>query len=515
MSRIVEITELALRDAHQSLLATRMALDDMIPACEDIDNAGYWSVECWGGATFDSCIRFLNEDPWERLRTLRTLLPKSRLQMLLRGQNLLGYRHYEDGVVERFVEKAAANGIDVFRIFDALNDTRNLKTSIDAVRKTGKHAQGAISYTVSPLHTVEAFAEMAEQLQEMGCDSICIKDMAGLLKPQPAYDLVKAIKRRCGSETLVHVHTHATTGVTLVSLMKAIEAGCDIVDTAVGSLSLGPGHNPTESLIELLEGTGYETRLDKQRVLRVSNYFASIRPRYREFFSENTGVDTEIFKSQIPGGMISNMESQLKGQGAGDRLQEVLEEVPRVRKDAGYPPLVTPSSQIVGSQAVFNVLMGKYKVMTGEFADLMLGYYGSTLGAKDPAVLKMAEAHAKKPAITVRPADLLTPEWESLSTAAHALKGSNGSDEDVLTYAMFPQVAPKFFQSRDQGRKNLGRDPGKIASEKGSAEKSASEKEQGAKALCATGGGVALSAPVNYVITLNGKEHQVTVAPEK
>ena len=344
MSRIVEITELALRDAHQSLLATRMALDDMIPACEDIDNAGYWSVECWGGATFDSCIRFLNEDPWERLRTLRKLMPKSRLQMLLRGQNLLGYRHYEDGVVERFVEKSASNGIDVFRIFDALNDIRNLRTSVNAVKKTGKHAQGAISYTVSPLHTVEAFAAMAAELQDMGCDSICIKDMAGLLKPQPAYDLVKAIKQKCGNDMLVHLHTHATTGVTLVSLMKAIEAGCDIVDTAVGSLSLGPGHNPTESMVEMLEGTGYETRVNKECVRRVSAYFAQIRPRYREFFSENTGVDTEIFKSQIPGGMISNMESQLKGQGAGDRLQEVLEEVPRVRKDAGYPPLVTPSS---------------------------------------------------------------------------------------------------------------------------------------------------------------------------
>ncbi len=502
MSRVIEITELALRDAHQSLFATRMALDDMIPICEEIDNAGYWSVECWGGATFDSCIRFLNEDPWERLRTFRKLLPKSRLQMLLRGQNLLGYRHYEDGVVERFVEKSATNGMDVFRIFDALNDVRNLKTSIDAVKKTGKHAQGTICYTISPLHTVAAFAEMAQRLQEMGADSICIKDMAGLLKPQPAYDLVKGIKKKCGNNMLVHVHAHATTGVTLVSLMKAIEAGCDIVDTAISSLSLGPGHNPTESLVELLEGTGYETRLDMQRVARVSSYFATIRPRYREFLSEFTGVDTEIFKSQIPGGMISNMESQLKGQGAGDRLQEVLLEVPNVRKDAGYPPLVTPSSQIVGSQAVFNVLMGKYKVMTGEFADLMLVYYGSTIGPKDPEVLKQAEAHAKKPAITVRPADLLKPEWEQLSTAAKALEGNNGSDEDVLTYAMFPQVAPKFFKTRAEGRKNLGKNP--------SASKPAAESK-----AAAAGGGQALGTKVNYVITLNGKEHRVTVAPEK
>jgi methylmalonyl-CoA carboxyltransferase 5S subunit len=335
----------------------------------------------------------------------------------------------------------------------------------------------------------------------MHCDSICIKDMAGLLKPQPAYDLVKGIKEKCGQDMLVHVHTHATTGVTLVSLMKAIEAGCDIVDTAVSSLSLGPGHNPTESLVEMLEGTGYETRLNKDRVLRINQHFTAIRPRYREFFSEFTGVDTEIFKSQIPGGMISNMESQLKGQGASDRLQEVLLEVPSVRKDAGYPPLVTPSSQIVGSQAVFNVLMGRYKVLTGEFADLMLGYYGSTLGEKNLEVLKMAEAHAKKPPITVRPADLLKPEWEQLSTAAHALEGNNGSDEDVLTYAMFPQVAPKFFKTRHEGRKNLGKDPSRKLAE--------------AKTPAPAGAAHELSAKVNYVITLNGQEHRVTVAPGK
>ncbi len=503
MTRVIEITELALRDAHQSLLATRMALDDMVPACEDLDKAGYWSVECWGGATFDSCIRFLNEDPWERLRTFRKLMPNTRLQMLLRGQNLLGYRHYEDGVVERFVEKAAENGMDVFRVFDALNDVRNLETSIAAVKRTGKHAQGAICYTVSPLHTVQAFAEMAEQLKEMGCDSICIKDMAALLKPQPAYDLVKGIKQRCGQDTLVHVHTHATTGVTMVSLMKAIEAGCDIVDTAVSALSLGPGHNPTESLVEMLEGTGYETRVDLERVLRASDHFAKIRPRYREFFSENMGVDTAIFESQIPGGMISNMESQLKGQGASDRLQEVLEEVPRVRKDSGYPPLVTPTSQIVGSQAVFNVLTGKYKVLTGEFADLMLGYYGSTIGEKNPEVLQMAEAHAKKPAITSRPADLLTPEWETLGAKAKALEGSDSSDEDILTYALFPQVAPKFFKTRHEGRKNLGKDH---------TLPTAAEP----KAQAATAEGVkSLAATVNYVITLNGKEHRVTVAPER
>jgi methylmalonyl-CoA carboxyltransferase 5S subunit len=504
MPRTIEVTELALRDAHQSLLATRMAIEDMIPVCEDLDNAGYWSLECWGGATFDACIRFLNEDPWERLRTFRKLLPKSRLQMLLRGQNLLGYRHYEDGVVERFVEKAAAAGMDVFRIFDALNDLRNLRTSIAAVKKTGKHAQGTISYTTSPVHTIAAFVDMAQQLKELGCDSICVKDMAGLLKPQAAYDLVKGIKTRCGEDTLVHVHAHATTGVTLVSYMKAIEAGCDIVDTAVSSMSLGPGHNPTESLVEMLEGTGFNTRLDLQRILRVKEHFAKIKPRYREFLSEFNGVDTEIFKSQIPGGMISNMESQLRGQGASDRLQEVLAEVPRVRKDAGYPPLVTPSSQIVGTQAVFNVLMGRYKVLTGEFADLMLGYYGSTLGDKNPEVVKLAEAHAKKTTIDIRPADLLKPEWDTLRSEALAIDGCDGSDEDALTYAMFPQVAPKFFKTRSQGPRNLGKEPGKVTSE---------ATPPKAKEPAATVDYSLSGATVKYVITLNGQEHKVTVAP--
>jgi methylmalonyl-CoA carboxyltransferase 5S subunit len=500
MSRVIEITELALRDAHQSLLATRMALDDMIPACEDIDKAGYWSVECWGGATYDACIRFLNEDPWERLRTFRKLMPNSRLQMLLRGQNLLGYRHYEDSVVNRFVEKSAANGMDVFRVFDALNDVRNLQTSIAAVKRTGKHAQGTISYTVSPLHTVEAFAEMAQKLQEMGCDSVCIKDMAALMKPQPAYDLVAGIKKRCGKDFLVHVHTHSTTGVTMVTLMKAIEAGADIVDTSVSSLSLGPGHNPTESMVEMLEGTGFETRVDLDRVKKISQHFAKVRPRYSEFSAKNTSVNTAIFKSQIPGGMISNMESQLKGQGASDRLLEVMDEVPRVRADAGFPPLVTPSSQIVGSQAVFNVLMGKYKVLTGEFSDLMLGYYGETLGEKNAEVVKLAETNAKKKAITCRPADLLKPEWEHLAEETKKLEGNDGSDEDVLTYAMFPQVAPKFFKSRHEGRKNVSKDP--VAT--------ASSAPADAKAPAAG----ALKSAVNYVITMNGKEHRVTVAPQ-
>jgi methylmalonyl-CoA carboxyltransferase 5S subunit len=498
MSRTVEITELVLRDGHQSLLATRMALEDMVPACEDIDRAGFWSVECWGGATYDACIRFLNEDPWGRLRTFRKLMPNSRLQMLLRGQNLLGYRHYQDMVVDRFVEKSAENGMDVFRVFDALNDIRNLRRALEAVRRTGKHAQGTICYTVSPLHTVERFVDLARRLQDLGVDSLCIKDMAALLKPQPAYDLVKGIKEACGKDTLVHVHVHATTGVTMVSLMKAIEAGADVVDTSISSLSLGPGHNPTEALVEMLEGTGYATKLDKGRLLKIKEHFAKVRPRYAAFESKFIGVETEIFDSQIPGGMISNMESQLKQQGAADRVKEVLAEVPRVRKDAGYPPLVTPSSQIVGTQAVFNVLMGRYKVLTGEFADLMLGYYGQAIGPRDPEVLALAAKHAKKEAITGRPADLLKPEWDDLRSQALALKGCNGTDEDVLTYAMFPQVAPKFFASRGEGPKNLT--------------KAAAEPARAA-APAQGDGKPPVRVPVTYQVKLGDKSHKVTVEP--
>jgi methylmalonyl-CoA carboxyltransferase 5S subunit len=500
-TRTIDITELILRDAHQSLMATRMAMEDMIPACADIDQAGYWSVECWGGATFDSCIRFLNEDPWERLRTFRKLMPNSRLQMLLRGQNLLGYRHYEDTVVDRFVEKAAENGMDVFRVFDALNDVRNLRRALTAVRRTGKHAQGTISYTVSPLHTTTGFVEMAERLVDMGCDSICIKDMAALLKPQAAYDIVKGIKQACGNDVRVHLHVHATTGVTMVSLMKAIEAGVDCVDTAISSFSLGPGHNPTESVVEMLEGTGFSTRLEKSRLRKIKQHFDKVRPRYKEFFSKIISVDTAIFDSQIPGGMISNMESQLKQQNAADRMQEVLEEVPRVRKDAGYPPLVTPSSQIVGTQAVFNVLMGRYKVLTGEFADLMLGYYGESMGQRDRHVMELAGAQSGKPKIDTRPADLLKPEWQDLRTAAMAIAGCNGTDEDVLTYAMFPQVAGKFYATRDQGPKNLGKDP------------SAQAAAPAAAPASGDSGKTTPKGPVSYDVKLDGKTHKVTVSP--
>jgi methylmalonyl-CoA carboxyltransferase 5S subunit len=456
MARTVEITELLLREAQQSLLETSMALEDLVPVFEDLDNAGYWSVECWGGTSFHSCIRFLNEDPWKRLRTYRKLLPKTRLQMLLRGQNLVDHRNFDDSIVSQFVEQAARNGIDVFRIFDALNDVRNLKASVAAVNKAGKHAQGAICYGPSPVHTIPVFVDLALQIKEMGCDSICVQDVDGLLKPQAAFDLVKGIKQRCGSDTLVSVHTHSTTGVTMVSLMKAIEAGCDMVDTAISSLALGRGHNPTESVVAMLEGTGYESRLNMERLYRVKQHIANVRPRYGEFFNQPIGVEAEIFQHQIPAAVILNMEYQLKGQGAPHLLDEVLAEIQNVRRDAGYPALAIPASEILATQAMFNVLHGKYGVITSEFADLMLGYYGTTLGEKDPDVVAKAAIRANKPAITCRPADLLGPSWERRRTEAMAL-GCNGSDEDVLTYAIFPKAAAQFFQTRTAGPKDIGR----------------------------------------------------------
>lgn len=495
--REIGITELVLRDAHQSLMATRMAMEDMVDACADIDAAGYWSVECWGGATYDACIRFLNEDPWERLRTFRELMPNSRLQMLLRGQNLLGYRHYEDGVVEKFVEKSAENGMDVYRVFDALNDPRNLAHAMQAVKKVGKHAQGTICYTVSPVHGTEDYVRLAGQLLEMGADSIALKDMAALLKPQPAYDIVRGIKDTYGEDVQINVHCHATTGVTQVALMKAIEAGADVVDTAISSMSLGPGHNPTESVIEMLDGTPYTTTVDRTRLKPIREHFAKVAPKYKKFMSAVTGVKTDIFQSQIPGGMLSNMESQLKAQGAGDRMEEVLLEVPNVRKDAGYPPLVTPSSQIVGTQAVFNVLMGKYTVMTGEFADLMLGYYGECPGERHPEVIEMAKAQTKKEPITVRPADLLEPEWDALVAQAEALEGYNGTEEDVLTVAMFPQVAPKFFKERPEGPRNVGMTDEQVEEERRKA----------------AGLDKALHEPIKYTVTIDGHARSVSVEP--
>ncbi len=500
MPRTVEITDLLLREAQQSLLETSMALEDVVPVFEDLDNAGYWSVECWGGTSFSSCIRFLNEDPWERLRTYRRLLPKTRLQMLLRGQNLVAHRNFDDSIVTRFVEKAALNGIDVFRIFDALNDVRNLMASVEAVKKAGKHAQGAICYGPSPVHTIPVFVDIAQQIKEMGCDSICVHDVDGLLKPQMAYDLVKGIKQKCGSDTLVSVHTHSTTGVTMVSLMKAIEAGCDIVDSAISSLALGRGHNPTESVVAMLEGTGYESRLDLERLHRIKRHIANVRPRYGEFFNHPIGVETEIFQHQVPAAVILSMEYQLKGQGATHLLDEVLAEIQRVRRDAGYPALAIPASEILGTQAMFNVFHGKYKVITSEFADLILGYYGTTLGDKDADVVAKAAIRANKPAISCRPADLPEPSWQRMRTEAMAL-GCNGSDEDILTYAMFPKVAAKFFQTRTAGPKKASRELSEAKSaKKPAALGSASNKAEPGQSR-------------TYIISISGEEHTVTVTP--
>jgi methylmalonyl-CoA carboxyltransferase 5S subunit len=496
MARTIEVTELILRDAQQSLLATSMAIEDVIPVCEDLDNSGYWSLECWGGASFDSCIRLLNEDPWERLRTYRKLLPKTKLQMLLRGQNLLAYRNFDDSVVSRFVEKAALNGIDVFRVYDAFNDVRNLKASLEAVRNIGKHAQASICYAPSPVDTVAAYVDMAQRMKQIGCDSICVRDVSGLLKPQAAYDLVRGIKEKCGEDTLVSVHTHSTTGVTMVSLMKTVEAGCDMVDTAISSLAFGRGHNPTESFVEMLEGTGYECRLHMERILRVRQHIATIRPRYRAFFDGHDGVETEIFGSQVPASMISSTEYQLKGQGTSHSLGDVLSEIRDVRKDAGYPALVPPADQIIGTQAIFNHLQGKYEVLTSEFADLMLGYYGTALGEKNAEVVAIASSRANKPHISCRPADLLAPEWEQRRSAATALPGFGGSDEDVLTYAMFPKIAPQFFKTRMEGPKQVGEEPASLDSGQQDLDRSK-------------------ASPVTYVVTLNGKEHKVTVAPAK
>ena len=491
--RTIGVTELALRDAHQSLLATRMALEDMVDACADLDRAGFWSVEGWGGATYDSCIRFLNEDPWRRLRTFRELMPNTRLQMLLRGQNLLGYRHYNDEVVDRFVDKSAENGMDVFRVFDAMNDPRNLEHAMAAVKASGKHAQGTICYTISPVHDTAGYIKLAGQLLDMGADSLALKDMAALLKPQPAYDVVRGIKEAYGESVQINVHCHSTTGVTQVSLMKAIEAGADVVDTAVSSLSLGPGHNPTESVVEMLEDTGYDTGVDMDAVIRVRDHFKKVRPKYAEFESK-TLVDTEIFASQIPGGMLSNMESQLRAQGAKGRTAEVMAEVPLVRKDAGFPPLVTPSSQIVGTQAVFNVLMGRYKVLTGEFADMMLGYYGSSPAERSAEVVEIARAQAKKDPIDVRPADLLEPEWAKLQADAAKVEGFDGTEEDVLTYAMFPGVASTFFTTRHEGPKNVGKTEAQVKAER-------------------EGHASALTGPIKYNVTFDGRTHSVAVEP--
>ncbi len=441
----VKITETVLRDSHQSLVATRMTTDEMLPILEAMDGIGYHSLEAWGGATFDSCMRFLNEDPWERLRKIRATVKNTKLQMLFRGQNILGYRHYADDVVEYFVQKSIANGIDILRIFDALNDPRNLKTAINATKKEGGHVQAAVSYTTGPVYTTEYYTKYARQLEEMGADSICIKDMAGLLKPYDAYDLVKAMKETV--KIPIQLHTHYTAGVASMTLLKAIEAGVDIVDTAISPMSMGTSQPPTEPLVASLAGTPYDTGLDLAKLDEISKYFMPLREKYMEsglLDPKVLKVDVNALLYQVPGGMLSNLVSQLKQAGKSDKFIEVLEEVPRVRADAGYPPLVTPSSQIVGTQAVFNVIMGeRYKNVTKEFKGLVRGEYGKSPMPIKPDFQKQIIGDAEP--ITYRPADDLKPELDELR---EKVKPWAIQDEDVLSYALFPQVAEKFFEWR-------------------------------------------------------------------
>ena len=441
----VLITDVILRDAHQSLIATRMRTEDMLPACPDLDAIGYWSLEAWGGATFDACLRFLKEDPWERLRALKAALPNTRLQMLLRGQNLLGYRHYSDDVVRAFVERAAANGVDVFRIFDAMNDMRNLRVAIEATIKAGRHAEGTICYTTSPVHSIAAYVDMARELEAMGCQTIAIKDMAGLLTPTRTSTLVKALVKAV--KTPLHLHSHATSGLAAMCQWKAIEAGCYMIDTALSSFGGGTSHPPTESLVVALHGTAHDTGLDIDRLERVNAYFREVRKRYHQFESEHTGVDTRVHVNQVPGGMISNLANQLKEQGALNRMDEVLAEIPRVRADLGYPPLVTPTSQIVGTQAVFNVLTGqRYKNITNEVKLYLQGRYGKPPGTVDERLRRLAIGN--EPVITHRPADDLKPEMARLRRDIGDLAQS---EEDVLTYAMFPEIGRTFLDERRAG----------------------------------------------------------------
>ena len=445
----VGITETILRDAHQSLIATRMSTEEMLPALEKLDKIGYRSLECWGGATFDACLRFLDEDPWKRLRTLKEHMPNTPLQMLFRGQNMLGYRHYADDIVQYFVEKSVANGIDVIRIFDALNDIRNLETSIKAAKKEkGAHVQVAVSYTTSPVHDIEYFVQYAKSLEETGADSICIKDMAGLLVPYETYDLVKALKETV--KIPIQVHSHFTAGIADMVLMKAIEAGADCVDTALSPLAMGTSHPATESMVAALQGTPYDTGLDLIALNEISGYFKTLRKKYMDSGLLNPKmleVDANALIYQVPGGMLSNLVSQLKQMGKEDKLDEVLLEVPRVREDAGYPPLVTPSSQIVGTQAVLNVIMGeRYKNVSKEFKGLVRGEYGRTPAPIDPDFMKKIIGDEEP--ITCRPADQLAPELEKMRAEVAEMGDLIEQEEDVLTYAQFGQVATKFFEKR-------------------------------------------------------------------
>ena len=498
-TRKLAITDVVLRDAHQSLLATRMRLDDMLPIAEKLDRVGFWSLETWGGATFDSCIRYLGEDPWERLRELKKAMPNTPMQMLFRGQNILGYRHYADDVVEKFVERAAVNGMDVFRIFDAMNDLRNFETAVKATLKVDRHAQGAMSYTTSPVHNLEYWLNMARGLEDMGCHSICIKDMAGLLTPYAAYELITRLKETVSVP--IALHSHATTGMSTTTLTKAAEAGVDHVDTAISSMAMTYSHSATESMVAIMDGTEWDTGLDLELLEEIAAYFREVRKKYAGFEGSLRGVDSRILVAQVPGGMLTNMENQLREQGAEDRMDEVLDEIPRVREDLGYIPLVTPTSQIVGTQAVINVLTGeRYKSITKETAGVLRGEYGVTPAPVNKELQKRVLKDGEEP-INCRPADRLDNELDTLTGEFEALareKGIRVADalvDDVLTYALFPQVGLKFLENRDN--------PAAFEPPPGS------EPEPVAAAVPAARPGGAES----YQVVVDGHAYSVTVSP--
>ncbi len=497
MANRLGITEVVLRDAHQSLLATRLRIEDMLPICGKLDQVGFWSMESWGGATFDACIRYLGEDPWERLRTLKQAMPNTPQQMLLRAQNLLGYRHYADDLVDKFIERAAENGVDVFRIFDALNDVRNFQRAVKAAIECGKHAQAAISYTVSPVHTIDMWVDLAKRLEDMGVHSVAIKDMAGLLKPYVAEELISRLK--ASLSVPIHMQCHATTGLSTATIVKAVEAGIDNVDTAISSMSMTYGHSPTESVVSIFEGLGRDTGLDIALLEEIASYFREVRKKYAKFEGTLRGVDSRILVAQVPGGMLTNMESQLKEQGALQRMDEVLKEIPLVREDLGFIPLVTPTSQIVGSQAVINVLAGeRYKTITKETSGVLKGEYGAT-PAPVNAELQARVLGSGEP-ITCRPADLLEPELDKLTAELDKLAAEQGlrladqAVDDVLTYALFAQTGLKFLQNRGKPEA-FEPAPGSGPSATVVAE---SDSGNGAK---------------SYVVRVNGRNYQVEVAP--
>jgi oxaloacetate decarboxylase alpha subunit len=498
MSKPLGITEVVLRDGHQSILATRLRLEDMLPIAATLDEVGYWSIESWGGATFDSCIRYLGEDPWERIRALKKAMPNTKQQMLFRGQNILGYRHYADDVVEKFVERAHVNGVDVFRIFDAMNDVRNLQTSIKAAVKVGAHAQGTLSYTESPVHTLEGWLTMAKQLEDMGAHSLCIKDMSGLLKPYDAAELIGKLKETVSLP--IALHCHSTTGLSVGTQMKAIDSDVDVIDTSISSMSMTYGHSPTETIAAIVEGSPRASGLNIEKMAEVAAYFRDVREKYAEFEGSLKGVDARILTAQVPGGMLTNMENQLKEQGAADKFDEVLTEIPKVRKDLGYIPLVTPTSQIVGTQSVLNVLTGeRYKSITKETEGVLKGEYGATAAPVNAEL--QARVLDGKQAITCRPADLLTPEVDKLSDELQTLAKEKNitlaeeAIDDVLTYALFPQIGLKFLENRNN--------PSAFEPIPTKSNPAATVSNDNSKS----------SVAENYAVSVDGKVYDVIVAP--